>query len=204
VAVIRPFPVQTQPVPIDSQALANLRYIRQTMESAGQFTAVPGWGGVWMGVTALCAAFIAHGQRNPGQWFTVWSIEALAAALIAIGFVLQKAQRIDRPLLAGPGRKFLLALLPPVFVGAILTVVLFRAGLLPGFAPALWLLLYGCGIVAGGAFSVRVVPVMGLCFLALGTIALFSPASWGDAWLAVGFGGVQIVFGWIIARNFGG
>ncbi len=202
-AAVRPIRAIEQPVRIDSQAFANLRYIRETMESAGQFTAIPGRGGVLMGCTALLAALLAHSQRRSGPWLAVWSSEALLGMVIALVAAQRKAVAIGKPLLAGPGRKFLLALVPPVIVGALLTSVLWRAGMLET-VPGLWLLLYGCGIVAGGAFSVRVVPFMGLCFLSLGACALFSPAAWGDAWLAAGFGGVQIVFGGLIARNYGG
>ena len=202
-AVLRPFRVPSEPVPIHSQALANLRFIRRTMESAGQFTAVPGAGGVCMGATAIVAAALAHGRSATG-WLTVWTAEALLGVFTAFLFARRKARKIERPLLGGPGRKFLLALLPPIFVAALLTTVLWRAGLLQAFAPGLWLLLYGCGIVAGGAFSVRVVPIMGFCFLVLGAVALFSPPAWGDVWLAAGFGGTQIVFGLVIARNYGG
>jgi hypothetical protein len=68
----------------------------------------------------------------------------------------------------------------------------------------MWLLLYGAGITSGGAFSVRVVPVMGLSFLALGSIAAISPASFADPLLAIGFGGFHVIFGWVIARRYGG
>jgi hypothetical protein len=67
-----------------------------------------------------------------------------------------------------------------------------------------WLLLYGTAIVTGGAFSVRVVPLMGLCLMALGAVALFLPAGWGDVLMAGGFGAVQIGFGIWIARHHGG
>jgi len=67
-----------------------------------------------------------------------------------------------------------------------------------------WLLCYGCAVVTGGALSVPVVPVMGLCFILTGLAALGTPAAWRDAMLAAGFGGLHIVFGLIIARRYGG
>ena len=90
-----------------------------------------------------------------------------------------------------------------MFVAALLTVILFRAGLIWAI-PGVWLLLYGTAVITGGAFSIRVVPLMGLCFMVLGTVALFSPASWGNILLAAGFGGLHIIFGAVIARNYGG
>jgi hypothetical protein len=173
------------------------------MQNAGEFTAVPGWGGVAIGVTALVAAAMAMRQTTPRAWLAVWLIEALVAVAIAAPTSILKAHRARMPLLAGPGRKFALSFVPPILVGALLTFALFRLGALSAL-PGVWLLLYGTAVVTGGAFSVRVVPVMGLCLMALGTAALFSPQRWGDVYMAVGFGGLQLGFGWLIARRYGG
>jgi hypothetical protein len=192
-----------EPIPIDARAADHLRYIRETMERAGEFTAVPGWGGVAMGCTAIAAAFVAAHQSSPRGWLTVWLLEAFVAIAIAAATAATKAHRANAALFSGPGRKFLLSFAPPIIVGGLLTIVLFRAGALHAL-PGVWLLLYGTAIVTGGAFSVRVVPVMGLCLMAVGTVAIFTPAAWGNAFMAAGFGVLQIAFGIWIARNHGG
>lgn len=192
-----------EPIPIDARAADHLRYIRETMERAGEFTAVPGWGGVAMGITALAAAFFAARQASPRMWLAVWLMEAFVAVAIAASAAATKAHRANSRLFSGPGRKFLLSFAPPIVVGGLLTYALFHAGAFAAL-PGVWLLLYGTAIVTGGAFSVRVVPVMGLCLMTLGATALFAPAVWGDALMAAGFGAVQIAFGIWIARHHGG
>jgi hypothetical protein len=203
-AVVRPIRERREePIALHTQAMDNLRYIRNAIESAGSFTAVPGIGGMLMGATAVFAAFAAHLSRSPRAWLGIWIGEALLALAVGLAFSCRKARLNRTPLLSRPFRRFVLALAPSVFVGGVLTFVLFDAGLVR-FIPATWLLLYGAGIASGGAFSVRVVPVMGISFLALGSVAGFVPTGWGDAMLAGGFGGLHMLFGWIIARRFGG
>ena len=196
-------PRAQEPIALDDRARDNLRFIRETMERAGSFTAVPGWGGVAMGITALGAAAVATRQSSPMAWLATWAAEALLAVGIAGWTSLGKARAAGMPLLSGPGRKVVFSFSPPMLVGAVLTIVLYRAGLL-GVIPGMWLLIYGAGVITGGTFSIRIIPLMGLCFMVLGAVALFSPASWGNAFLAAGFGGLHIVFGAVIARNYGG
>ena len=182
--------------------MENLSYIRDTMERATAFTAVPGWGGVAMGVIALGAAAVARG-RAPAEWLTAW----LAAAVLALGVgswaMTRKARRAGTTVFSYSGRRFVLSYVPPIAVGALLTMALVRHGD-HATLPGTWLLLYGTGVVTGGAYSVRVVPLMGICFILLGAVALFAPPAWGDPLMAAGFGGLQIVFGLIIARRYGG
>src|SRR5262249_48680472 len=52
--------------------------------------------------------------------------------------------------------------------------------------------------------SVRVVPVMGVLFMAFGVAAFIAPSAWGNIFMAAGFGGLHIIFGAIIARHYGG
>lgn len=188
---------------LHGRAMDNLRYIRETMERATAFTAVPGWGGVGIGVTALAATALARRQPTPRAWLMTWVIEALLALAIGGWTMQRKARAGESTLWSGPGRKFALSLLPPLLAGAVLSVVLYRAQVFSAL-PGLWLLLYGTGVVTGGAFSVRVVPVMGLCFMLLGMLALSAPAAYGNEFMAAGFGGLHIVFGTIIARRYGG
>jgi len=191
------------PIPIDARAADHLRYIRETMESAAEFTAVPGWGGVAMGATALAAALLATRQTSPRAWLAVWLAEVFVAVAIAAPAAATKARRANSSLFRGPGKKFVLSFAPPIIVGGLLTLALFELGAFAAL-PGVWLLLYGAAIVTGGAFSVRAVPIMGLCLMVLGAWALFAPAAWGNLFMAAGFGLVQIAFGMWIALRYGG
>ena len=205
-ASVQPIP-KRQPIPMHAHAMDNLRYIRETMERAGSFTAVPGWGGVAMGVTALAASVLAARQTSPGAWLATWVMEAALATAIGMLAMRRKALKAGMPMWSAPARKFVFSFVPPMIAGAALTLVLWRAGA-PAAIPGVWLMLYGTGVVTGGAFSVPVVPVMGACFLILGALAVLWPPAWSvpwnDVWLAAGFGGLHIVFGAVIARRYGG
>jgi hypothetical protein len=181
----------------------NLAFIRDTMEAAGSFTAVSGWGMVAVGIIATVAASIAPAQESVLQSLYVWMAAAVLAPVVMLWAIVRKARRAHVPLISGPGRKFVLSFSPPILVGALLTVVLYRAGLVQTI-PGMWLLLYGTAVVAGGAFSVKVVPVMGFCFMLAGTLALFTPPSWNPWIMAVAFGGLHIGFGIPVALRHGG
>ena len=203
-ALIRPLrPRAPEPIPLQAHALDNLRYIRETMERAGSFTAVPGWGGVTMGLTAVAAAIVASWQRSPQTWLATWLVEGALAIAIGGLAMRHKARAAGLEVWSAPARKFAFSFVPPMLVGAVLTLALWRAGMVH-LIPGAWLLLYGTGVIGGGAFSVRVVPVMGACFLAGGALALFSPLAWSNLWLGLCFGGLHILFGAMIARKYGG
>jgi hypothetical protein len=190
------------PAAMHDHAIDNLRYIRETMERAGSFTAVPGWGGVAMGATALAAAGLASHAPSRGLWMLCWMLEGVIAVAAGIIAMWHKSGAAGLPLWNPPARKFVFSFIPPLIAGAALTLALWQAGAWNAI-PGVWLMLYGTGVIAGGAFSTPVVPVMGACFLATGAIALFTPA-WSDFWLGFGFGALHVVFGAVIARKYGG
>ena len=192
-----------RPEPIHAHAIENLRFICETMERAGAFTAVPGWGGVGMGVSALVAAVISGPPDDTTRWVAVWLIDAVVAVVIALAAMARKAKVSGVSLTGVPAVRFALAFAPPLVAGIVLTPVFVLMGLTARL-PGCWLLNYGTAVATGGAFSVRVVPIMGLCFMALGTIAFAVPAAWGHWLMAAGFGGLHILFGLIIARRYGG
>jgi len=189
--------------PIAPNVAEDLRFIRDTMERSAAFTAVSGWGIALLGVTALAASALAARQASSFAWLRVWLAEGLLAVAIGLLACTWKANRRGLPLFSGPARKVALGLAPPLVAGAFLTFLLVRAGL-ESTLPAVWLLLYGAGIMTGGAFSVPIVPVMGVCFMLLGGLSVLAPAQWGNGFMATGFGGLHVIFGLLIARRHGG
>lgn len=198
---IRPRP--SDPPEMQARAMDNLRFIRETMEAAGTFTAVSGWGQVVIGTTAIIAAIVAMTYGLSVEWVLVWAVEAFLALLISVWFMFNKARSASLPLLTGSARKLLFSFTPVFVVGIVVTLAFMQRGMY-ALLPGIWMLLYGTGVVAAGAFSVRSVPVMGAAFIVTGAATLFAPAAWTTALMIVGFGLLHIVFGILIARRHGG
>lgn len=190
-------------IPIHDRALHDLSYIRSAMERAGAFTAVPGWGGVLMGALAIAGAAAARSQETALSWLGTWLGTAVLSATVGIVAMSRKARRAGQSLRSAAGRKFVMGFTAPMFAGVVLTLRLASVGM-NHMLPGIWLLLYGTAVLTAGAASVGVVRVMGAALMAMGSLALLAPPTWGDIWMAAGFGGVQIVFGFYIARRHGG
>ena len=182
------------PRPLAGGADEHLRVIRTAMERAGSFTAVPGWGGVGMGLVALVAAGMARLSGDADSWLLIWLGAAVVGFAIGASTLAWKARRSGVPLRGGVARRFFLTLGAPIAVGAVLTAALAARGQ-TAILPGVWLLLYGSAVLTAGAQSIPLIPTLGFSFLAIGAIALASPAAWGNAYLALGFGLLQIAFG---------
>jgi hypothetical protein len=199
-----PRPKRTvDPIPLHERAIDDLSFIRDTMARAATVTSVPGWGGVGMGGVALAASWLASRQGQPAEWLAVW----LGAAVLGLGIggitMVRKAEATKASLVGRAGRLFAGAFVPPVLAGAVLTGVFYHHGLTE-LLPGIWLLLYGTAVTTAGAFSIRLVPVMGVCFMVLGAATFLLPPAFGNLMMALGFGGLQIGFGYAIGRWHGG
>lgn len=196
---VRPGP----PASLSGHAADNLTFIRQAMERSGTFTAVPGMGGCAMGIIAVVAAVVADRQPTSDRWLLTWLSAAAVASVLGLVAMARKAKRGGATLTGTVARRFAAGMSAPFIAGAAITYALWAVGNFTVMAPA-WLLLYGAGLLTGGIFSVRAVRLIGACFMAFGILAILTPSTWGNYWLAAAFGGLQIGFGVYIARNHGG
>ena len=187
---------------LHEHAAESLRFIRDTMERAGSFTSIPGWGGFAIGLTAIAASVVA--ARFAGEpWMLVWLADAAFAAVVGAATIALKGRRAGTSFTSPAAKRFFVSYFAPLLAGAVLTLALWRAGAFAAM-PAAWLLLYGTAFVSSGAFSIRVVPVMGVCFMLLGAAGAMVPPAAANALLGAGFGGLHLVFGFLIARRYGG
>jgi len=193
----------SEPERLSDRAIDNLRYIRETMERSSSFTAVPGYGGMLMGVTAIAAAYVASLQPTKEAWLIAWLAEATLAAAIGLLAMWQKSRIVGQSLFSAQGRKFAFGFAPPLMAGVAITLGLFRYLQYEVMVPV-WMLCYGAAVVTGGAVSVKAVPIMGWLFITAGIAAFTMPSAFGNYFMAATFGLLHVIFGAIIARRYGG
>ena len=188
---------------LHGRAIENLEYIRGTMERSTAFTAVPGYGGTLMGITAVGAGIIAELQTEPWLWLATWLVEAGLALLIGLLAMWQKSKSSSSALDSHPARKFALGFAPPIIVGFVLTLLMLYRGS-PSLLPPIWISAYGAAVVTGGSYSVKPVPIMGWLFMAIGAAAVVARPDLGNYFMIASFGFLHIVFGLLIGRRYGG
>jgi uncharacterized membrane protein HdeD (DUF308 family) len=191
------------PVALADRATESLDFIRSTMERSAAFTALPGRGGMAMGVIGIAAGLLSWNQPAPRTWLLIWVAAAALAATIGFVAMWRKARNAGMPLWSAAGRRFAQAIIPALAAGAALTMAAAVEGR-EAHLPGTWLLLYGAAVIAAASASVRVLTAFGGALMTLGIAALALPLQWGTLCLAVGFGGLHIVFGFIVARRYGG
>jgi hypothetical protein len=183
---------------LDSHAAATLRYIRASMEGAVSL-AVPGSAGIALGVLAFITAAISSAPGLSDYWLGIWLGASLIGAGVGGTLVVRESSLRSLRLIGTPLRKFVLCLTPSLFAAVIMTAVLWSSGDLHAI-PGTWLLLYGCALITASSATTRTIGVLGGCFALLGLIAFLLPDRLQILMLAAGFGGLHIVFGFVIGR----
>lgn len=186
---------------IHEQAEENLRYIRNTMESASTFTSISGIGLVFTGLVGLCAAWLEL-TSNQSPSLTIWMAALVIAVAGSTALTMHKARQQDTTLWSASGRKLLYAFTPTMFVGGVVTYFMSTSGL-PELLPGLWLSLYGAAVMTAGAHSIAMIKLVGAAFILLG-IAAFSLPAYSVLVLALGFGGLHLSSGYLIWKYHGG
>jgi hypothetical protein len=190
------------PAALADRATESLDFIRSTMERSAAFTALPGTGGVAMGIVGLAAAALSWSVQVPRTWLAIWVASAALAAAVGLAAMWHKARAARMPLWSAAGRRFAQAFIPALAAGAALTIAAAVEGR-EGHLPGTWLLLYGAAVIAAASASIRVLSVFGGALMTLGIVALALPAQWGTLCLGIGFGALHILFGVIVARRYG-
>jgi hypothetical protein len=183
---------------LDSHAAATLRYIRASMEGA-VLLAVPGSAGIVLGSIALIAAVLCLAPGLHRYWLGIWLGAALVGAVIGSILIVRESSLRDLRLAGTPLLKFALCLSPSLGAGLVMTAVHWFAGNLHAI-PGTWLLLYGCALVAASAATTRIIATLGVFFILFGLLALLLPDDLQILMLGAGFGGLHIVFGFLIRR----
>lgn len=191
------------PINIQEQAEDNLRFIRTAMERAERASAVSGAGAMAMGVIALVAMAIGATSVDLIRQLSVWIGTAFVAGTVGAVACAFKARRNDMPLIADPGRRFLLCLIPSLLVGVVLTAALFQSAQ-ADLLPSLWMMLYGAGVLAAGTYAAPPVMHMGGSFLIAGVFAYALPVEWINVMLGLSFGGLHLYFGYQVYSHHGG
>lgn len=190
------------PIPIESRALGTLAYIRKSIDSSGSM-AVPGMAGIVMGAIGVVATIAASVPRGVSHWLEIWLIAAAVALVLGGATMARQAAESGHARYLGPVRKFLLCLCPALFAGAVLTTVLWRSNATQ-LIPGLWLLLYGCAVLAASTVTIartmRLISIMGMLFMLLGLLAFVSAPRVHTLILGLGFGGLHSIFGVLIGR----
>jgi hypothetical protein len=190
---------------LQERASDDLHFIRSTMERAGSFTSVSGTGMMLVGGIGGAAWWWGRGMRfdlDAPSLLAIWLASAFAAVVVSGWAIRKKADETRQSLSSAPARTFLIAFVPSLLAGVVLTALFFQREQTV-WLPGTWLTLYGAAVTAGGATSVKPVPIMGALFMMLGVGAFLYPA-FAQLALLAGFGGLHLAFGFLLRKRYGG
>ncbi len=175
-----------------------LETIRTLMERSQCYEHISGYSGLVAGSVVLVGCGVLEAGWLPfgshGSFVLVWGVAFVVALAAHVRLTLARARRRDEPVWSRQARTVYLALLPSLLASLAVTVLLWRLDRLD-LLPALWLLLYGCGVLATSFFAPRSIMALGVSCFAMGAASLV--AGWGHPLLTMGagFGITHVAFG---------
>ena len=187
---------------LQDKAETNLQFIREAMERAERVSAVSGAGMMGMGALALAGGAMAS-RLTPDLQLLAWLVLAPVAALLGAATTWRKSTRSGEEPLRDPMRRFIWCLAPSLLAAAVFTALLWGTPT-QALLPVLWLVLYGCGVLAAGTYAVPPVMHLGMSFIGAGLVLATLPADWMNTALSLAFGGLHLFFGWRIYKHHGG
>ena len=192
------------------QAEDQVALIRDVLERTTRFTDLPGTACLAAGGLALAGAGVASAL---GADFTVdpsggrhallaltWGAVALVSGALVVALSILAARRAGRPAWSALARRVVVATLPGLYVGAVLTEFARRSGRID-VLPALWCLSYGASLLGLGLYAGWKANVAGLLFLAAGSLSLLGAAPGGNLLMAIAFGGFHALLGILILKG---
>jgi len=186
-------------------ALAEVRAAADRSTRYSRFSALAGFltGGAALAGSGLCGMFpefIGAQPKHGLQFVAVWGAVLLCAAVVQSWMTVMKAGQRGEAVFTPIARTATASLLGPGIAGIAGSGIFIATGqwmLLPG----LWLLLYGCGLWSVSFFAPLFLRVLGAGFIVLGLCAWYFTES-AALWLGTGFGGLHLVFGFVVLARY--
>ena len=195
---------------MDAESAAErLQVIRTLMERSAIYRRALAPIMTFLGILGMVASVAgALMQIDSALSFGVYWMAISTVGLIGAYLITRRQAIKDRePFWSPPTKRVTQALLPSLFVGAIIGVILtFTLGSQSGFTwalPVVWILLYGCALHAAGFFTPRGIRLLGWlfilggCSLTLSSLSVGARLAYTQSHLIMGlfFGGLQLAYG---------
>jgi hypothetical protein len=175
-----------------------LETIRTLMERSQRYEHISGYSGLVAGVVTILGCAVLRLNllpfAFPANFVVVWSAVFAIAFTSHLLFTFGRARQRGEPVWSRQARTVLLSVLPAFGAALAVTALIWRVGR-PDLLPALWLTLYGCGVLATSFFAPRSIAWLGGTCFALGVAGLLAPHSYPILTMALGFGITHIGFG---------
>jgi len=195
-------------------AAEHLQVIRTLMERSALYRRALAPIMIFNGVVGMAAAALGWALRigPPRAFILFWAGVGIVAAVGSFLLVRRQAIKESESFWSPPTRRIMQALLPPLTVGLMVSVVVWaRAGSVPRgdgslagmlWLPLSWVVLYGCAFHAAGFFMPRGMRLFGWAFI-MGGCGLFSagfpdwarPLDCANGIMGCFFGGLHLAYG---------